>query len=857
MCHWIVSVQEEVKYWKGDVKDLLMEFNASETGLGEAEAARRLKEHGFNEIPHAGHRTTAMLLLSQFKNPLVYILIFAAALAGFLGDRAEATIIVVIMLVNAILGFAQEFRSERAFDELTKYLSYTAVVLREGRKRVIDERELVPGDIVYLKTGDVVSADMRVLEADELQTNESLLTGESTAVEKVSTSIQLDAPLPHQLSNVAFMGSTVVNGEGTCLVVATGKKTYFGSIANSLSTRPPLTDFQKSIARFGSFLVRMVLVITAFIFIVNSVLGHGVLDSLIFSLALTVGIMPEALPVIITVGLSDGAKRLVKKKVIIKRLAAIEDLGNIDVLCTDKTGTLTENEIKIQDIVDPRGQSDPDLIRYALLCNSATVDGDRILGNPIDVAIWKYAKDEGFDEETLKEFRSVHDIPFGYNRRRMSVVVEAGGRRILISKGAPESILEVSTHAGYAAGVKQISQAKDEINSLIEKYGRGGSRMIALAYKEVDDRQHYSVKDEYDLTYVGLLVMSDPPRKDAAIAIDRLKSLAIRLKILSGDDPVVTADVCRQVGIDLRKPVITGFDIENEKSGNLQEVAEENDVFGRVTPDQKLAIVTALRKNGHVAGFLGDGVNDAPALKAADAGISVESGVQVAKEASSVILLEKDLGVIADGVAEGRKVFGNMMKYIMNTMSGNFSNMFTIAVCSLFLPFIPLLPSQVLLINLLTDAPLITISTDRLDEERLRSPKRWNIRLITRFMVFFGLISSVFDFIMIVSLVYLLNTGPEIFRTAWFIESVVHEILITFAIRTRRKFYESRPSNLLISASVIMVAVTLVIVYSPIGLFFEFVRLPLWFLALISGILGTYFFLVETSKHFFFNRYEV
>jgi Mg2+-importing ATPase len=577
----------------------------------------------------------------------------------------------------------------------------------------------------------------------------------------------------------------------------------------------------------------------------------------LFSLALAVGIIPEALPVVITVGLSEGALRLVKKKVVVKRLESIEDMGNVDVLCTDKTGTLTQNKVKVQDIVDPNDHSDSELIKYALLCDSAVVEGGRILGNPIDVAIWEYARDKGFDEASLKACPCIHEIPFGFNRRRMSTVIESGDRRLLISKGAPESILDVSTTVGDKIGAQPMSKVRNEVDSLIEKYGQTGNRLIALSLKEIEKKPDYSAADELGLTFVGLIVLSDPLKEDATPAISRLKSLGMKLKILSGDDPVVTADVCRRLEIDSRGKVLTGVEVENMQESELRQAVEQNNVFGRITPEQKYAIVNALKKNGHVTGFLGDGVNDAPALKLADAGISVESGVQVAKEAASVILLEKSLGAIADGVTEGRKAFGNMIKYIMNTISANLGNMFTLAVTSLFLPFIPLLPSQILLTNLLSDAPLLTISTDNLDEEGLRTPKRWNISSIARFALFFGLISSIFDFVTISSLIYLLHAGPGLFRTGWFIESVLSEILVTFSIRTRRKFYESRPSNLMIAASIIMSLMTLVVVYSPLGLLFEFVKPPLWFLGLIFGILGCYFFLVEGLKHLFFSRYEV
>jgi Mg2+-importing ATPase len=848
---------KKISYWKSRKEELLKELNSSSSGLDEAESVSRLKEFGLNEIPHAGHKTVFSIFVSQLTNPLVYVLVFASTLAAFLGDFTEAIIIIAIMSANTVLGFYLEYRADRAVDELRKYLSYSTIVIRGGKKVAVDASKLVPGDFIYLAIGDVVPADIRLFDVDDLQTDESVLTGESAPIEKNTAPVELDEPLPHQLSNIALMGSTVSNGSGNGLVVATGTRTYFGRVASSLSLSPTMTAFQRSLASFGNFLIKLIIILTVFIFIVNSILGRGILESLIFSLALAVGIIPEALPVVITVGLSNGALRLSRKKVVVKKLEAIEDMGNIDILCTDKTGTLTQNEIKVQGIVDPEGNTNSDLIKYALLCSPAVVEGERILGNPIDVAIWNYARDKSFDEASLNTFEHIKEIAFGFNRRRVSVVLETGSQRFLISKGAPESILDVSISIGKLTESRPLSQPNKDLSLLIDKYRQAGTRLIALAGKKIEQKPDYSPEDESKLTFIGLIVLSDPIKEDASGAIEQLKSLEIKLKILSGDDHVVTADVCRKLGIDVGEKVLTGMDIEKMQESELSHSLEESNVFGRVTPDQKYMIVRMLKKNGHTVGFLGDGVNDAPALKLADAGISVESGVQVAKEAASIILLEKSLSVISDGVVEGRKAFGNMVKYIMNTTSANLGNMFTLAIVSLVLPFIPLLPSQILLTNLVSDVPLLAISTDSLDQESLRSPKKWDIWKIAKFAVFFGLISSIFDFITIFSLVYLLHAGQELFRTGWFIESVISEILVTFSIRTRRRFYESKPSSLLIVASAFMILMTLVIVYSPVGSLFEFVNPPLWFLGLIFGILIVYFLMVEVVKHIFFSRNEI
>jgi Mg2+-importing ATPase len=850
-------MSKEISYWKLQKEELLRESNSSLAGLNEAEVALRLKAFGLNEIPHAGHKTAFKIFFSQLTNPLIYVLVLASILAAFMGDFTESAIIITIMAINTVLGFYLEYKSEHAINELRKYLTYTAIVLRDGKKTEIDTSQLVPGDIVYLSIGDVVPADLRLLNVDDLQTDESVLTGESAPVEKNVSIVDLDKPLPHQLTNTVFMGSIVSNGSGNGLVVATGTKTYFGKVATSLSTAPTPTAFQRNMTSFGNFLIKLIIILTVFIFTVNTALGRGVFQSLLFSLALAVGIIPEALPIVITVGLSRGALSLAKKKVVVKSLESIEDLGNIDVLCTDKTGTLTMNQAKVQSIVDAYGNPDSELLKYALLCNSAVVEADKILGNPTDVAIWQHAKDTGFEETSLNVFKHIDEISFGYSRRRVSVVVEYNSHRLLITKGAPESILSVSTSANQINKPQEMTNFDKSFNELVDKFRYSGYRLIALAVKEIGFKPTYSIEDESDLVLIGLVVLSDPLKEDTSTAIKQLESLEIKLKIISGDDQVITEDVCRRLGIDIGEKVLTGMDIEKMQDNDLSLALEKNNVFGRVTPDQKYLIVSTLKKNGHIVGFLGDGVNDAPALKLADAGISVESGVPVTKEASSIILLEKSLSVLSDGIIEGRKAFGNMVKYIMNTTSANLGNMFTLAIVSMVIPFIPLLPSQILLTNLVSDIPLLTISTDRLDEESLRSPKKWNIKKITNFAVFFGLISSIFDFVTIFFLLYILKADQEHFRTGWFIESVLSEILITFSIRTKRKFYESKPSTLLIGASFFMALLTLVIVYSPVGSYFEFVQLPLWFLGLIFGILIIYFLLVELVKQFYFSKNEL
>ncbi len=810
------------------IEELLSSLKTSKKGLDPKEAEKRLKQYGYNRIEERKTKTALKIFISQFKNPLIYILVFATLVAAFVGEKTEAVIIMAIIFLNSVLGFFQEYRSEKALEKLKKYIKFKAKVIRNGEKTEIDAEDLVPGDIVFLNIGDKVPADMRLIDVQDFSADESILTGESIPVYKKTDPLKKENPNPQDLINTAFMGTIVASGTATGVVVSTGGSTFFGKTASSLE-QEKRTEFEENMSRFGNFLLKVILLTTIFVFAANFLLHKGLIESLLFALALAVAITPEVLPIIITVTLSRGALKLAKKKVVVKRLSAIESIGNMNILCTDKTGTLTENKIIMTDYFDLDGKKDDRIILYSLLANSAVVTKDKITGNPLDVAIWEYAKDT-----SIEKFEKVDEIEFDFERRRMSTVVK-DKKNILISKGAPEAIIEIC---------KDIDKKK--AMGKVKELSSAGHRVLAVGYKEIESKKDYTKDDERNLTFLGFLTFTDPPKKTAKEALEKFHRLGVEIKVLTGDDPSVALKVCNDLGMEVKEDeVVIGFD------GNVEKAR----IFARVNPEEKLEIVKRLKEK-YVVGFLGDGINDAPALKIADVGITVDTASDVAKDASDVILLKKSLNVVANGIREGRRSFGNIMKYILNTISANFGNMFTIAISSLFLKFIPLLPTQILLANFVTDMPMLSISTDNVDYDTMKRPKKWDIDLISKFMMHFGVLSSLFDFITIFILMYVLNLAVPAFRTGWFLESCLSEITITFAIRSKKKFYKSKPSKTLVFMSAATFLLILFTIYSPIGRYFEFSKLSIPFLMLVFVILLCYFASAEILKRYFFRKYE-
>jgi len=836
-------------YWSKSSEKIFMELNSSKNGLCEEEVNARLRQYGLNDIPKRREKSALNLLISQLKDLLVVALIVASIVSFFTGGEIEALTILFIVTLNVIVGFAQEYKSENALRKLAVLIRYRAKVLRDNKVLEVDTRNIVPGDIILLETGDRIPADLRLIEVDELEIDESVVTGESYPVQKSSVPIVAEKLEPQKMENMAFLGTLIVNGKGKGIVVSTGMKSTLGQVAGYLKLTEPETNYERSIKSFSKFLIKGILVGITFIFIMNALTGKTFFDSALFSLALAVGIIPESLPIIITIGLSRGAILMSRSGVIVKKLNVIEDLGNMDIFCSDKTGTITANKITLTDYIDLDGNRNAELLRLSCHCVSIVEEGEKATGSPIDVAIFEYCK----KQPTLaSSCELVELIPFNYSRRRMSVIARKEGKLLLVCKGAPERMLQVCSTMKVGDKITELNI--DKVNRLYEDLSRKGIRVIGLGVKEVEEKDDYSEIDEYDLTFVGLLCFIDPLKPTAKQSIDELKELGVDIKILTGDSPLVAKTIAEEAGITVE--MLTGSEIDGMNDETLRKVVEKTNVFARLTPEQKTKIVQTLSKNGHVTGFLGDGVNDAPALKAADVGISVDGAVDIAKEAADIVLTESSLEILRKGIVEGRTTFGNTTKYILNTVSANLGNMSSLAIVSVIFNFLPMLPFQVLLTNLISDGPLLSISTDRVDEEELLAPKNWNIRLISRFTTFFGGISSIFDFVTMAFFFIVAGGDVALFRTGWFIESTLSEILVTFPIRTKKRFYESRPSTILLVSSIICGLLTVLLPYSPLGTFLEFRPPDFLELLAIFGILAAYFSAVELIKNFFNRKYS-
>ncbi|MEM5811618.1 MAG: magnesium-translocating P-type ATPase [Candidatus Aenigmatarchaeota archaeon] len=832
-------------HWYKSSEEVIKELGSSSEGLTEKEAKRRLSIYGLNDIPKRMEKSAISIYFSQLKDPLLLLLFIAAIIAYITESVTESIIILAILFINSLLGFVQEYKSEKALRKLCKLIKYYTKVLRDGNLVEIDTRYLVPGDIVLLETGDRVPADLRLIEVDELEIDESLITGESFPVQKVAEPILKEKLQPSEMKNIAFMGTLVTNGKGKGIVISTGMKSTFGEIAGYLKAEEPITHYQKSIKKLSELLMLIVITGLIFIFFINSILGKKVLDSLLFSLALAVGIVPEALPIIITISLSNSSMKMASKGAITKKLVAIENFGNVDVLCIDKTGTLTQNKIKLVDYLDLNEERNIEIILLASTALSIVRKRDKFKGNSIDVAIAEFAK------SFPKRYEVLDLIPFDYERKRISSIIKKDGEIFLICKGAPESIISICSFMKKNGKIVELD--KKFVNEILEDLFKKGYRVIAISEKPIEKKEKYSINDESNLILLGFLCFTDPPKHEVKEVVNMLKKLGIEIKILTGDNALIAEHVMREVDIEI-KGVLSGAEIQSMNETELQKAVEESNLFVRLTPNQKVKIIEALRKNGHVVGFLGDGANDAPALRKADVGISVENGVDIAKEASDIILTKKSLNVILDGIIEGRRCFGNTTKYLLNTLSANMGNMTTLAIISPILNFLPMLPSQILLTNLITDGPLLSISTDRIDEEELKKPRHWNINFIKKFCILFGLLSSFFD-LATMAMLLILKVSVEIFRTAWFLLSVLSEIFLIFVIRTRKEFFKTKPSEILILSSLIFGLLTILIVFSPLGSYFEFVPLNGNLIILISFILIAYFCIAEVLKYFFFKKF--
>jgi len=751
--------------------------------------------------------------------------------------------------ISVVLGFYNEYKAEKIVESLRRNVSIKAVVTRDGKSYQTDSKLLVPGDIVSLYVGDIVPVDMRIVECKELQTNEATFTGEAFPVEKSSERLDVQHPMPQQLKNYLFMGTVVVHGSGRGVTISTGRNTEFGVISMSLTRSHPETEFQRGVKKYGSMLLTLTLALTIGIFSLNAAVGHPLVDSLLFSLAVAVGLVPELMPAIVTISLAQGASRMSKVQVIVKRLVSIEDFGNMDVLCTDKTGTLTEGRILLKDYSSLGDDKDPRILSYSLLCNTAVVN-ERIVGNPMDIAIWEYAAKNGIHENA--DFTKVDEIPFDYQRRMMSVIVKKGVERILITKGAPESVFERCRYAEAGGKIESINTVLNSINDKFLNLSKLGYRILAVGYRFADVKTSYSTEDETDLTLLGFLIFTDPPKEDAHQAVIKLKKMGVDVKILTGDNEIVAGKICEDLKVPVKR-VVCGSDLIQMSWTEIKTAVEETTIFARITPEQKLDIIKALKANGHVVGFMGDGVNDAPALYEADVGLSVDTAVDVAKEAADIVLLEKNLLVLADGIGEGRKIFGNTIKYILMGTSSNFGNMFSAAAASVFLPFLPMLPMQILFMNLLYDVANMTLPTDNVDEEYTEWPKRWDIGFVRKYTLFFGPFSSLYDFLTYGIMLFVFSASAPLFQSGWFVESFWTEVLVIFVIRTRRiPFFTSRPGKWLTLLTLSCVAFGTILPFTFLGGFLGFTALPTEYWLLLVLMVATYLLLVDAGKVFFY-----
>ncbi len=829
------------------IDELLSRLKTSLSGLSSDEAEARLKIFSYNELAKRKKRTAFIEFLSHFRSPLLIILLVAGLISGFFGETVNAAIIFLIVFASVLLDFYQESKAEKAAEMLKQRVAITATVLRDGVKREVKLSEIVPGDVIYLSAGDIVPADARVINAKDLFIDQSALTGESFPVEKKATPLKSYEPSITEWSNYLFMGTSVVSGTATAVVVKTGSLTEYGRIAVKLAAKEPETEFQRGIRSFGYMIIQVTFFLVLFVFFINALYMRSVLESLLFAVALAVGLTPELLPMIVSVNLSKGAIAMAKKGVIVKRLASIQNFGNMDVLCTDKTGTLTENRIKLVLYVDVNGEENEKVLLYSYL-NSYFQTG---LKSPIDEAVLTFRNID------IKDYTKVDEIPFDFVRKRLSIIVDHQKQRFMITKGAPEEIVKICSYCEIKDIIMDVT---DEIQQKIkQKYvelSAEGFRVLAVAYKRLKvEKAVYSANDENEMVFLGFIAFLDPPKETAKKSLQLLKNAGVELKILTGDNELVTRKVCEYLGFEVRG-VVTGGEIAQMSDDALARVVEEANVFCRVTPAQKDRIINALKNNGHVVGFLGDGINDAPSLKSADVGISVDNAVDVAKESADIILLKTDLTVLYDGVLEGRKTFGNTMKYIMMGVSSNFGNMLSVAIASLFLPFLPMLPIQILLNNLLYDLSQSAIPTDEVDLEYIEKPKKLDVQFIRLFMICLGPVSSLFDFLTFFTMLFVFNAPEQLFQTAWFIESLVSQTLVIFVIRTRKSpFWKSRPSKLLLLNNIAIIAFASVLPYTPIGAIFRFVKPPPTFFIALAVILGSYLALAELIKSLFYKKY--
>ena len=832
-------------FWNLPLKQILQEVGVSaESGLPASEAEARLQQYGPNAAADVHRQPLWLQFIMRFRNPLIILLLAASSISAVTGDTASFFIIITMIILSVMLDFFQEVRAEKSVDLLRRSVAVKANVVRAGKEISVLVAQLVPGDIVQLSAGSLIPADGRLIACKDIYVNQALLTGESFPAEKHAGDLATLVEDVTEATNSVFMGTSVISGSGTMIVINTGKNTRLGQLAGTLAHRHPPTAFEQGVQAFGMLILYIAVIMVLFVLFVNTMFHRPMLESFMFALALAVGLTPELLPMIMTITLSRGAMRMAKQKVIVKHLPAMHNLGAMDVLCTDKTGTLTEANIRLEKSLDTSWQESERVFTLAYL-NSYFESGVK---TPLDQAVLDHRKSD------MTAWKKIDEVPFDFERRRISVLVASPEKRLLIVKGAPEDILKFSTHVEGAEGVLQplddakIAECMVKFDALSEE----GFRVLAVAFREVDaSHTTAAITDEMELTFAGFAVFIDPPKMDAADTLRALARDGIQVKIISGDNEHVTAHVCGMLGFDVGT-IITGTELSQLGDEALVARIDDTHVFCRVTPQQKSRIISILKIKKHIVGFLGDGINDAAALHVADAGISVDSATDVAKEAADIILLERNLSVIHNGVIEGRRAVVNTEKYILMGSSSNFGNMFSMAGAALFMPFLPMLPIQILLNNLLYDFSQTVLPFDNVDKEALEKPVHWNIKHIKRYMGILGPVSSVFDFLTFYVLLKMFHASESFFQTGWFVESIVTQVLIIFAIRTRKFMFRSKPHSAIVAMALGVAAISISLPFIPdIAAWFHFVPLPPIFFGFLAAAVIAYFFLVEGIKYLF------
>jgi len=849
-------IEQLVKYACVDSNSLLSTLQSSKEGLKDEQIKKVIGIYGLNEIIREKRKNWLLRLIITFSNPLTLLLSFLIILSFFTGDLITALIILAMILISVILRFYQENQAYNAAEHLRSMVKTTCAVLRSGKVEEIDLKDIVPGDIVQLSAGDLVPADVRILSSKELFINQSLLTGEALSVEKHASPSKEKSEEVFSLQNICLMGTNVESGTAEVVVLATGSHTYFGSLAKDLVGQRVLTSFDKGVDHFTWLMIGFMAVMVPLVFVVNGIGKGNWFEALLFAISVAVGLTPEMLPAIVAVNLSQGALLMSKKKVIVKRLSSIQNFGAMNILCTDKTGTLTQNKIALVENINISGKTDPQVLHFAYL-NSIYQTGFK---NLLDEAVLKHAKARNI-AALENEYEKVDELPFDFQRRRMSVVVkEKNGKKYLVCKGAVEEVVKISTHYALDGKHHELGkEAKEKIHVLNQNLSEDGQRVIAVAYRELHDmHEHYSKSAEEALTFLGVMTFLDPPKESAALAIKDLIGNGVTIKVLTGDNELVTRKICKEVNLEITD-VLLGDAIEKMTDDELKIAAEKTTIFAKLSPEHKRRVVMALQSEGDVVGFLGDGINDAPGLRAADVGISVNTAVDIAKESADIILLEMSLVVLNDGVIEGRKVFGNIMKYIKMGASSNFGNMFSVLGASIFLPFLPMLPLQLLTNNLLYDISQTAIPTDNVDKEYLEKPRKWQINDIRRFMFFIGPISSIFDYITFGVLIFIFHVwvhNASLFQTGWFVESLLTQTLIVHVIRSRKiPFLQTWASKPLLFTTTIIMLIGAYLPFSPIGPYLGFVHLPMLFWPILFVILLGYIGLTQSVKVWYIKKF--